>query len=501
MEISLFDAAIKGFLNILHLKVFLAMCVGVSIGTFTAVAPQGLGMPLVYAIMLPVVIRWEPVTGIALLIGASSVSAICAAYLPVLFGIPGGSGSQATVLDGYPMGKRGEARRALGASFMAGGMGCLIGTFTLAAAIPAAKPLIYLMGSPELFVVVLWGLSMVAVLAGRRPLKGLIAAAFGLLLATIGQQEQSGIMRFVFDQPYLLDGISVSIIALALFGIPAALDLALMKLGVEQQPAPLTGKLFDGVKDTLREWWLVVRCSFLGVWVGIVPGIGSQVVDWLAYGHAAQSSKGGGATFGTGDVRGVIAPESANDAKDGGDLVTTLLLGFPQGVSTALFIVALLAWGFLPGPEMIKKNPEMIYSVVWIQGIAGITGTLIGFGLANQLAKLAQVRYSIMVPIIFIFVLMGAFSVTRDPADLLAVVGFGIFGYFMRRFGYPRPALILGLVLGSLMERYLYRSMMSYGFTWLTRPAVMVLLILAATSFVFAVRGRMKSTGRNEGDS
>ena len=496
MEISLIDAAIKGFMNILQFKVFLAMFVGVSIGTFTAVAPQGLGIPLVYAIMLPVVIKWEPVTGMALLIGASSVSAICAAYLPVLFGIPGGSGSQATVLDGYPMGKRGEARRALGASFMAGGMGALIGTFTLAAAIPAAKPLIYLMGSPELFVVVLWGLSMVAVLAGRRPLKGLIAAAFGLLLATIGQQEQSGIMRFVFDQPYLLDGISVSIIALGLFGIPAALDLALMKLGVEQQPAPLMGKLFDGVKDTIREWWLVVRCSFIGVWVGIVPGIGSQVVDWLAYGHAAQSSKGGGASFGTGDVRGVIAPESANDAKDGGDLVTTLLLGFPQGVSTALFIVALLAWGYLPGPEMIKKSPDIIYSVVWIQGIAGITGTLIGFGLSNQLAKLAQVRYSVMVPIIFIFVLMGAFSVTRDPADLLAVVGFGIFGYLMRRFGYPRPALILGLVLGSLMERYLYRSMMSYGFTWLSRPAVMVLLVLAATSFFFAVRGRMKSAAR-----
>jgi TctA family transporter len=501
LEPSLFDAAITGFLNILHLKVFFAMCIGVSIGTFTAVAPQGLGMPLVYAIMLPVVIKWEPVTGIALLIGASSVSAICAAYLPVLFGIPGGSGSQATILDGYPMGKRGEARRALGASFMAGGMGALIGTFTLAAAIPAAKPLIYLMGSPELFVVVLWGLSMVAVLAGRRPLKGLIAAALGLLLATVGQQEQSGIMRFVFDQPYLLDGLSISIVALALFGIPAALDLALMKLGVEQQPAPLTGKLFDGVKDTVREWWLVVRCSFIGVWVGIVPGIGSQVVDWLAYGHAAQSCKGGGATFGTGDVRGVIAPESANDAKDGGDLVTTLLLGFPQGVVTALFIVALLAWGYLPGPEMVKKNPEVIYSIVWIQGISGVIGTLIGFGLSTQLAKLAQVRYSIMVPIIFIFVLMGAFSVTRDAADLIMVVGFAILGYFMRRFGYPRPALILGLVLGGLMERYLYRSMASYGFTWLTRPAVIVLLILAGASFVFAIRGRMKNAGGGDNDS
>jgi putative tricarboxylic transport membrane protein len=493
MEMSLLDAAIKGLTNILHLKVFLAMMVGVGIGTFTAVAPQGLGMPLVYAILLPVVVRWEPVTGMALLIGASSVSAICAAYLPILFGIPGGSGSQATVLDGYPMGKRGEGRRALGASFMAGGMGCLVGTFTLAVAIPLAQPLIYLMGAPELFVVVLWGLSMVAVLAGRRPVKGLIAAAFGLLIATVGQQGQSGIMRFVFDQPYLLDGIPLSIIALALFGIPSALDLALTRIGVEQQPAPLKGSLLDGVKDTLREWWLVLRCSFIGVWVGIVPGIGSQVVDWLAYGHAAQTSKDA-KNFGKGDVRGVIAPESANDAKDGGDLVTTLLLGFPQGVVTALFIVALLAWGYLPGPEMVKKNLDIIYSVVWIQGISGVIGTLIGFVLAAQLAKLAEVRYSVMVPIIFIFVLMGAFSVNRDPIDLLVVVVFGIIGYLMRRFGYPRPAMILGLVLGGLMETYLYRSMASYGFSWLARPSVIVLLSLAMISFLLTMRARLKSS-------
>jgi TctA family transporter len=145
---------------------------------------------------------------------------------------------------------------------------------------------------------------------------------------------------------------------------------------------------------------------------------------------------------------------------------------------------------------MIKKSPEIIYSVVWIQGLSGIIGTLIGFALASQLAKLAQVRYSFMVPTIFFFVLMGAFSVTRDAADLLAVVGFGFLGYFMRRFGYPRPAMILGLVLGGLMERYLYRSMASYGFTWLTRPAVVALLILATVSFFFAIRGRMRSVAK-----
>jgi TctA family transporter len=243
----------------------------------------------------------------------------------------------------------------------------------------------------------------------------------------------------------------------------------------------------------LREWWLVLRCSFVGVWVGIVPGLGSQVVDWLAYGHAAQSCKGGRETFGKGDVRGVIAPESANDAKDGGDLITTLLMGFPQGVTTALFIVALLAWGFVPGPEMLKKNADLIFSIVWMQGVAGIFGTLVGFVLAAQLAKLAEVRYTFMVPIMFIFILLGAFSVNRDPLDLVVVVGFGILGYFMRRTGYPRPAMILGLVLGDLMEKYLYRSVASYGFSWLARPAVIVILMLAALSLFFTLRGQMRA--------
>jgi TctA family transporter len=165
-------------------------------------------------------------------------------------------------------------------------------------------------------------------------------------------------------------------------------------------------------------------------------------------------------------------------------------------VVTALFIVALLAWGYLPGPEMVKKNADVIYSVVWLQGISGIIGTLIGFFLAAQLAKLAEVRYTFMVPIMFIFILMGAFSVNRDPVDLLVVIAFGVLGYFMRRFGYPRPAMILGLVLGDLMEKYLYRSVASYGFSWLSRPAVIILLVLAAASFILTVRGRLK--GRQE---
>ena len=203
---------------------------------------------MVYAILLPVVIKWEPLTGIALLIGASSVSAICAAYLPILFGIPGGSGSQATVLDGYPMGKRGEGRRALGASFMAGGMGCLIGTLTLAMAVPCHKTFDLSDGLPRAVCGHAMGFEHGGRACRTTPDQRTHRRRFRLLIATVGQQAQSGVMRFVFDEPYLLDGISISIVALALFGIPSALDLALTKLGVEQQPVPLRGSLFDGVR-------------------------------------------------------------------------------------------------------------------------------------------------------------------------------------------------------------------------------------------------------------
>lgn len=490
METSLYSAAIQGFHNIVNPQIFLAMLIGVGIGTIVAVAPQGFGTPLAYALLFPIVIKWQPLTGIALLIGVSAVSAICAAYLPILFGIPGGAGSQATVLDGYPMGRKGLALRGLGASFMAGGMGALIGTILLALSIPIAQPLILLLGSPELTVIIFWGLTMIAVLAGREPLKGVIAAAFGLLLSTVSQQEQSGIMRYVFDQLYLLNGFELSIIAVALFGIPASLNLALSKVGVEQEPAPLKGSLLDGIKDTLREWWLVVRCSALGVWIGLVPGVGAQTVDWLAYGHAAQTCKGAKDTFGKGDVRGVIAPESANDAKDGGDLMSVLLLGIPQGTPTALFIVALLAWGFVPGPEMVRKHADVIFSIIWIQGASAIMGTLIGFVLANQLALLAQVRYTLLVPVILSFVLLGAFSANGDPLDLVTVVGFGVLGYFMWRLGYPRPAMILGFVLGTLLEKYLYRSMASYGFSWMHFPSVIILFILAMVTLVLSLRSR-----------
>ena len=486
----MFEAALQGLQNLLSFNVLIGMLAGIGVGTFTAVTPQGLGTPLMYALFLSLVTQWDPLVAIAFLIGMDAVSSTCSAYLPVLFGIPGGAGSQATVLDGYPMGRGGQARRALGAAFTAGILGSLVGTLTLAAAIPVAQALILFLGSPELFVVSLWGVSMVSVLAGPRPLKGLIAGAMGLVISVVGIQPQSGVMRFVFNQPYLLEGVPLTVATLALFGVPSALEMALARVGVEREPAPLAGRLLDGIRDAFRNAWLVVRCSFLGVWVGIIPGLGAQVVDWLSYGHAAQTCKGAKETFGKGDVRGVIAPEASNDAKDGGTLIPTLTLGVPGSLVSALFLFALTAMGFAPGPFMLERNADVVYSIIWVLGIASVIGGVLGLVFSNQLARLAELRYSIIVPSILGFVLIGALNANQSPLDLVMVVSFGFVGYFMKRFGYPRPPLILGMILGIIMEKYLYISHARYGFEWLARPSVLVLLVLVAGTLGYTLWSR-----------
>ena len=493
------EAALQGLQNLLSLNVLIGMLAGVGVGTFTAVTPQGLGTPLMYALFLSMVTQWDPLVAIAFLVGMDAVSSTCSAYLPVLFGIPGGAGSQATVLDGYPMGRNGEARRALGAAFTAGILGSLVGTLTLTAAIPVAQALILFLGSPELFIVSLWGVSMVSVLAGPRPIKGLMAGAMGLVISVVGIQPQSGVMRFVFDQPYLLEGVPLTVATLALFGVPSALDLALTRVGVEREPAPLAGRLLDGIRDAFRNGWLVVRCSFLGVWVGIVPGLGAQVVDWLSYGHAAQTCKGARETFGKGDVRGVIAPEASNDAKDGGTLIPTLTLGVPGSLVSALFLFALTTMGFAPGPFMLERNADVVYSIIWVLGIASVIGGCLGLIFSSQLARLAELRYSIIVPSILGFVLIGAMNANQSPLDLVMVVSFGFVGYFMKRFGYPRPPLILGMILGIIMEKYLYISSARYGFDWLGRPSVLVLLCAVAATLGYTLwsrRERGAASGR-----
>ena len=466
--------------------------------------PQGLGTPLMYALFLSMVTQWDPLVAIAFLVGMDAVSSTCSAYLPVLFGIPGGAGSQATVLDGYPMGRNGEARRALGAAFTAGILGSLVGTLTLTAAIPVAQALILFLGSPELFVVSLWGVSMVSVLAGPRPIKGLMAGAMGLVISVVGIQPQSGVMRFVFDQPYLLEGVPLH------RGHAGAFRGAVRprscthpgrrRAGAGAAGGPAAGRYPGRLPQRLarRPVQLPRRLGRHRPGTGS-PGRGlaelrSRRPD--LQGRQGDLRQGRRAR---GDRTRGLQRRQGRDAKDGGTLIPTLTLGVPGSLVSALFLFALTTMGFAPGPFMLERNADVVYSIIWVLGIASVIGGCLGLIFSSQLARLAELRYSIIVPSILGFVLIGAMNANQSPLDLVMVVSFGFVGYFMKRFGYPRPPLILGMILGIIMEKYLYISSARYGFDWLGRPSVLVLLCAVAATLGYTLwsrRERGAASGR-----
>ncbi|MBI4526268.1 MAG: tripartite tricarboxylate transporter permease [Deltaproteobacteria bacterium] len=483
----MFEAAYNAWFVVLQPNVMAALMVGIAIGTFVAIAPQGLGTPLAYSLLIPIAVTLPPPVAIALLLGMDGVTSFGDSFLPVLFGIPGGAGSQAIILDGGALGRRGEARRALGAGFTASMISALFSVFVWIIAVPVIGSILPWIGSPELFILVLWGMSTVAVLAGARPVKGLIVACFGLLIGTVGLEPFTGVERYMFGQPYLLDGIDIPVITLGLFGIPAALDLVLRKLGVEQDSVKLVGSLWEGVKDAFRHIRLVIQSSLVGLWVGFMPGLGAHIADWLAYGLAAQTCKGARETFGKGDIRGVIAPDAANSSMDCGGLIPTTLLGVPGSLTKAFFMLALIMMGITPGPDMMDKHIELLFVMIWVMFWASLIGGLSCMVFIKPFAKVAELRYTVLAPLIVGLGFVGSFGSNRHIGDLVVFIGSGMLGLLMLRYSYPRAPLVLGLILGAILEKYLYISVQRYGFAWLARPQIMILLPIVVGLFMYTL--------------
>lgn len=479
MEGEMLDMAVKAA-NIMADPTRLGfLALGVLIGLVLGVIP-GLGGLVGLSLLLPFTFDMDPYTALAFLMGLQAVVVTSDTIPAVLFGVPGTVGSAATILDGYPMARKGEAGRAFGAAFSSSVIGGLYGALLLAISVPILRPVLLHIGSPELLSFCVFGLSLVAVLSGGTPLKGLTVACIGLMVATAGDDPQTGTLRWTFDTLYLWDGLPVVPLALGLFAIPELADMAITRQSIAtdgKQTANRWQQLV-GIKDTFKNWFLVLRCATIGSSLGAVPGIGASVIDWIAYGHAARSEKEAAATFGKGDVRGVIASESSNNAKEGGALVPTIAFGVPGTASMALILGAFLIHGVVPGPEMLTKQLDVTYTLVWSVAIANVIGAGICFLFANQLAKVALIRISILAPVVVAIVFVGAFQGSRAWGDIWALLIFGFLGWAMKRLRWPRPPLILGFVLGGLVERYMFISVERYGAEWLTNPVVMVMFAI-----------------------
>jgi len=456
----------------------LYLTAGVLLGLILGIIP-GIGGLVGLSILLPFTYSLDPFTALAMMLGLSAVTVTSDTIPAVLFSVPGTVGSAATILDGFPMAQKGEAGRALGAAFSASVLGGLFGALVLGVSIPVLKPLVLLIGSPELLAICIFGLSLVAGLSGGSPLKGMAAVCLGLMVATSGEDPQTGTLRWTFGTLYLWDGVPIIPFALGLFALPEIADMMIARKSIAGDAD--TGSRWAqvlGFKDVIRNYWLVIRCASIGAVLGAIPGMGAAVIDWIAYGHAARSEKGAARSFGQGDVRGVIASESSNNAKEGGALIPTVAFGVPGSASMALILGAFLIHGIIPGPELLTKRLDITYTLVWSVAVANIIGAGICFLFANQLAKIALVRISILGPIILAVVYVGVFQASKSWGDLFALLIFGALGWVMKRLHWPRPPMILGFVLGGLIERYLFISFMRYQFKWLGFPLVVALLAL-----------------------
>ena len=496
-DISLIHEALQA-LNILFTWERMGfLFLGVIIGLVLGVIP-GLGGLVGLSLLLPFTFDMDAYTALAMMMGLSAVTVTSDTIPAVLFGVPGTVGSAATILDGYPMARKGEAGRAYGAAFTSSVVGGLWGALLLGVSIPILRPLMLEIGSPELLSFCVFGLSLASVLSGGSLLKGLAGALIGLLIATAGDDPQTGTLRWTFDSLYLWDGLPVVPLALGLFAIPELADLAIQQksIAAEGVDTKVHDSQLTGVKDVFKNWWLVIRCATIGAGLGAVPGIGASVVDWIAYGHAARTEKDAALTFGKGDVRGVIASESSNNAKEGGALVPTIAFGVPGSASMALILGAFLIHGLVPGPDMVTKKLDVTYTMVWSVAVANIMGAGICFTFASQLAKMALIRPGILVPTVIGVVFVGAFQGSRQWGDIYALMGFGLLGFIMKRLRWPRPPLVLGFVLGGLVERYMFISVERYGAQWVYDITEFPIVVFVFLLSIYGIMSPLVSNAR-----
>jgi TctA family transporter len=364
-------------------------------------------------------------------------------------------------------------------------IGGLFGAAVLTAIIPIARPIVLAFASPELFMLALLGMSMVGVLSGQKPLKGFLAAGIGLMLGALGDAPAVPEYRYTFGIDYLMDGLPLVIIGLGLFAVPEIVDLLIRGRAISQATTLGKGWL-DGVKDALRHKFIILRCSVIGVIVGFLPGLGGSVVDWIAYGHIVQTTKDR-ENFGRGDIRGVIAPESANNAKEGGGLIPTFLFGIPGSGSMAVFLGGLLILGIQPGPSMVSENLDLIYTAIWSLALANVFGAGFSILLSKPITRLTLIPFSYLAPFMVLIITFASYQASRSWGDLIALLLVGILGWIMKQYGWPRPAALIGFVLSDNLETYLFISVQRYGFGWLKRTGVLVLALIIIASVAMGI--------------
>jgi putative tricarboxylic transport membrane protein len=437
----------------------------------------------------------DPTSGIIMLAALYAGTMYGGTITSVLINTPGESASVVTCLDGYQMALQGRAGAALGIAAIGSFIAGTIGVVLLMLISPLLAKWALSFGPPETFALMLLGLTTVTMLAGEDPLKGYISMVFGLMLAMVGYDIISGDARYGFGIPEMMDGVDFLPVAIGLFGLGEVLAGAEEKGGAQ---APVSLKLRD-VLPSLADWgrskWAIARGTAMGFLVGMLPGAGPTVASFMSYTLekrvAAEPEK-----FGKGEIKGVAGPESANNAAATAAMVPMLTLGIPGSATTAIMLGGLMMWGLRPGPMLFEKNPQFVWGLIASQYIANVMLLILSTLFIPLFVRAVRIPYSILMPLIVVFCVTGAYSLKNSVWDVGQMLVFGVVGYLMKKLGYSPAALVLALVLGPMAERALRQSLIisdaGVGI-FFTRPISAALMILALTAIAAPVYKWLRS--------
>ena len=493
-----FEQVLSSLLSVVGSPTLMGLIIlAVPIGMFFGAIP-GLGGKLGIVLLIPFVFGMDPLAGAVFLMAMHAVVHTGGSIPSILFGVPGTGPDAATIVDGFPMTQRGEAGRALGASLGASGFGGVIGAIFLALMLPLLRPVVLAFSPAEFFLLAIFGITFIATLSGKSLRKGLLVGMLGLMLAFVSLDPHSGAQRYTFDMLFLWDGVDVITAVLGIFAIPEMIALGVKGGAIAQ----VTGKaarynlreVIDGMFDVFRNLGLSIRTSLIGAGIGMVPGLGGDAASWICYGHAVQSSKTP-ERFGHGAVEGVIAPETANNSKEGGALLPTLFFGVPGSSGMAIMLGAFIMLGVKPGPMMALTGMDFVWALIWTLCIANILAVVMFLACAPAFGMLTFLRGSLIIPFVLTLAFLGSFLSHASWENIVLLCLLGALGYFLKKYGWPRPPFVIGLVLGPIAEDSLHKALAIWGPTFFLRPQslIMIALIVASLGFYFWRRHKRSS--------
>ena len=456
--------------------------VGVIIG-----ALPGLSSSMGVALLLPFSLYLEPIPAIALLSALYCAGTFGGSITAILINAPGAPPAVATAFDGYPMAVKGEAGRALGIAAVSSVSGGILSVLVLLLAAPLLARVAYSFGPPEYFALGVFALSMLASISGEAPLKNLIGGCLGLLIATVGIDLTTGVERFTFGVPELYEGIQFIPVLIGLFAVTELLSQA-QQLGRERIAVALSALKLPTLDDFRRIKGTILRSSGIGIFVGVLPAEGSTMAAMIGYNEAKRWSKTP-EKFGEGTIEGVAGPEAANNAATGGAMVPTLALGIPGSATAAVILGGLQVQGLRPGPYLFEEQPGLLYGIFFAMLIANILFLFIGLLGAKVFARISLVPRTFLWPTVFALCFVGAYGLNQSIVDVWIMIISGLVGFVLKRNGFGPAPIIMGIVLGGLVETSLAQSMIILDQQWtgfLTRPIALAFFALAIISLTGA---------------